>query len=264
VHDPLVVAFTVRRPWPSRSSLPATGTRADGVRWRIRLNHQHTAYCREHDPPHPDGPFPWWRPSSYLSHWRLAGRDYWWPPLLTVWHAEPGGRDSGEVCRHYTRTRQADGTYTTRRHRAWRWHVHHWQIQVHPWQAARRWLLTRCAWCGGPSRKHDPVNISRQQDAPRSPWRKGEPGLYHHGCDTVASAHETCHCDDPLTERGDYGRCALCGKYRPYRHTPSEADHILSALPPGSRLTDDLRARCEPAWQAARLAALTADPALDG
>lgn len=29
-----------------------------------------------------------------------------------------------------------------------RWHVHHWRIQVHPWQKLRRWLFERCSKCG--------------------------------------------------------------------------------------------------------------------
>lgn len=60
MHDPMVVAFEIPRPWPQRSPLPATGTHHDGVRWRIRLNHQHVSGC-ENDPPHKDGPFPWWK-----------------------------------------------------------------------------------------------------------------------------------------------------------------------------------------------------------
>jgi len=30
-----------------------------------------------------------------------------------------------------------------------RYHVHHWQIQFHPWQRLRRYLFERCAYCGG-------------------------------------------------------------------------------------------------------------------
>ena len=29
-----------------------------------------------------------------------------------------------------------------------RWHIHHWRIQVHPWQTLRRWLFERCSKCG--------------------------------------------------------------------------------------------------------------------
>lgn len=114
-----LVAFTIRRPWPKRASLPATGFRNDGVRWRIRLYHHHAPMCAE-DPPHKSGPFPWWRPSSYMSHWRLAGRDYYWPPLIVVWHRDPVGRYSPSC-----RTRRM------------RWHLHHWRIQCPPLQKWR-------------------------------------------------------------------------------------------------------------------------------
>lgn len=29
-----------------------------------------------------------------------------------------------------------------------RWHIHHWRLQVHPWQTLRRWLFERCTICG--------------------------------------------------------------------------------------------------------------------
>jgi len=39
-----------------------------------------------------------------------------------------------------------------RYHRPWwrhpRWHVHHWRLQVHPWQKFKRWAFERCADCG--------------------------------------------------------------------------------------------------------------------
>lgn len=29
-----------------------------------------------------------------------------------------------------------------------RWHVHHWRLQIHPWQQFKRWAFERCAGCG--------------------------------------------------------------------------------------------------------------------
>ena len=127
MHDPLVVAFEIRRPWPQRSTLPATGSRRDGVRWRIKLHHDHGSWCDDHCASRRD-PFPWWKPGSYMSHWRLAGRDWYWPPLITVWHKEPGGADSLSVCR--PRVQQPDGTWRFKGH--WRWHIFHvtWRAAV--------------------------------------------------------------------------------------------------------------------------------------
>jgi hypothetical protein len=132
VHDPYVVAFVIRRPWPRRAKMP--------------------------------------------------GRRLYWPMLITVWHREPGGHDSGEVCPHYRKTRLPDGTWKATILHGWQFHVHHWKVQVHPAQALRRWLLTRCAGCGGPSRRRHRVNVSCSWDGPRRRWWRGEPGLYHLEC----------------------------------------------------------------------------------
>jgi hypothetical protein len=236
MHDPLVVAFEIPRPWPQRSTLPAADKKS--VRWRIRLHHDHVpgpGGCQD-DPPHRDGAFPWWRPRSYSSFWRLAGRDFYWPPLITVWHREPGGHDALSVC--CNRVQRADGTwkFTGR----WRWHVHHWKIQVPPLQELRRRLLTRCAWCGGRSRKGDMVNFSHSWDGPRGRWWRGAPGLFHMDCSSIASAHAACLCERPVTEHDGYGRCARCEKFRAYK-VPEEQlarQRELAAIPDGARQAD--------------------------
>lgn len=232
MHDPLVVAFKIRRPWPQRSTLPAAG-RSD-VRWKIRLRHDCTPSCAD-DPPHPEGPFPWWRPSSYSAFVRLAGRDYYWPPVVTVWHREPGGRDALTMCRK--RRQRPDGTWKFSGW--WRIHVHHWHLQVHPLQQLRRSLLTRCAWCGGRDVKGDRVNFSHQWHRKREHWWQGERGLYHRDCSGIASAHHACVCEDPLLEHDDWGRCALCGKHRAYGETPERLARVreLAAIPEGARQT---------------------------
>lgn len=183
MHDPLTVAFEIRRPWPQRSTLPAAGK---GVRWRIRLHHEHwqdgpdSCGC-----PSPDrNPFPWWKPRSYSAFWRLAGRDYYWPPLIVVWHLEPGGHDALSVCRR----RYQDKAGNWHLSRGWRWHVAHWRLQFPPLQQLRRRLLTRCTACGGKSVKGHPVNVSRSWDRPHGRWWQGEDGLYHADCANLEAA----------------------------------------------------------------------------
>ncbi|MEU3255863.1 hypothetical protein, partial [Streptomyces sp. NPDC006997] len=171
MHDPLTVAFEIRRPWPERSTLPAAGDKA--ARWRIRLHHDCGTWCAD-DPPHREGSFPWWKPSSYSAFWRLGGRDYYFPSLITVWHREPHGRDGLTVCSK--RVQRRDGTW--RYTRGWRWHIHHYKLQFRTYQRLRRRLLTRCAWCGGRDRKGDAVNISHQWGGPRGRWWQGEQGLF--------------------------------------------------------------------------------------
>jgi hypothetical protein len=186
MHDPLVVAFEIRRPWPQRRN-PALGYR-------------------------------------------------YFPAMVVIWHREPHGHDSGEVCERSTR----------------RLHVHHWRIQVPPLQALRRRLLTRCAWCGGRSVKGDCVNLSHQWDGPRGHWWQGEPGLFHHDCSPVERAHSLCFCPDPLLSQDGYGQCQMCGGFRAWRQEPDEADRLLAALPEGGRITPDLRPAVEAAWAARR------------
>lgn len=76
-----------------------------------------------------------------------------------------------------------------RRERPWwrhpRWHVWHWKFQVHPWQAFRRWLLTRCALCGKPF-KFGESPVSHSWHTPPLRFLRGEFGLYHSGCSGVA------------------------------------------------------------------------------
>jgi hypothetical protein len=136
MHDPLTVAFEVYRPWPSRDAWKTELAARQGMRWKI------------------GGAF-----------WVVAGRGFYWPCFITVWHRDPSGYDDISC-----------------RGKRWRLHVHHWRIQIHPLQQLRRRLLTRCEVCGGRSVKGRPVNFSQQWDRPRSHWWQGERGLAHMEC----------------------------------------------------------------------------------
>ena len=233
MHDPLTVAFEMRRPWPERSPLPAAGDKA--ARWRIRLHHNCGTLCAN-DPPHRNGAFPWWKPSSYSAFWRLNGRDYYFPPVITVWHREPGGRDGLTECSR--RVQRRDGTW--RRTRGWRWHIHHWRFQLHPYQHLRRRLLTRCAWCGGRDRKGDAVNHSQQWHGERARWWQGEKGLFHSDCSAIKSAHSTCVCSRPVLDHDVYGKCARCDRFRPFGFTDANLARArdLQTIPHGGRRAD--------------------------
>lgn len=63
MHDPMVVAFEIRRPWPKISKI--SDARPRGIR----------------------GAF-----------WRFRNVELYWPGMLTIWHVEPDGRDAFEVC----------------------------------------------------------------------------------------------------------------------------------------------------------------------
>lgn len=209
MHDPLVVAFEIHAPW-LRRAIPVM----KGVRWR------------------------WGR---YVV---LAGRWYRWSSLITVWHREPGGHDSGSVCKLHEHRPDTGWRF----YWGWRFHVHHWRVQVHPWQRFRRWAFTRCAWCGGRSSKGDPVNVSHQWHGPRGPWWRGEPGLFHSDCSSVEHAHRMCLCTAPVLEHGTYGRCLVCDKQRAHGAEIDDAHRALAALPDGGRITPEVRAFLEPLW----------------
>lgn len=96
MHDPDVAILHIRRPWPSRSGVQPV----DGRRWEIGR-----------------------------AFWTVAGRTVWWPPVVTIWHHEPGGKDAGTVCKRWHR--RPDGTTPDR---SWRWHVRHWRVEFLPWR----------------------------------------------------------------------------------------------------------------------------------
>ncbi|MFD5089338.1 hypothetical protein ACFWMR_01960 [Amycolatopsis thailandensis] len=219
MHDPLVVAFEIRRPWPRRSPSYDDDRSRDGRRWRI----------------------------SRGAFWTLAGRGWYFPSIITVWHREPGGRDSGEVCKHYRHIERPDGR-TIKTTRTWRWHLHHWRIQILPLQTFRRWALTRCAWCGGRSRKGDRVDVSHQWDGRRGPWWRGELGLYHSGCSSVERAHMLCYCADPLFDHDGFGRCACCGGLRAWHQEPTDAHRMLRTLAKGQRIPAAMLPHLEKIW----------------
>lgn len=217
MHDPEVVAWEIRSPIPRRPRAPL---RKNPPRWKLR------------------GAFKY-----------VAGHELYFPSLLTVWHREPGGRDVGDVCPHWYR--DGDKLIHTQ---AWKWHVHHWRITCPPLQELRRWLLTRCQWCGGPSRRGDRVDVSYQWDVPKVPWWRGRHGLYHSDCTSVRDAHARCVCAFPELKNGDYGKCGRCGLFRAWRQNPviDEPTRILKQLPHGSRIPPELKPRLEMLWRTAR------------
>jgi hypothetical protein len=156
------------------------------------------------------------------AFWILAGRGLYFPSLITVWHRDPSGYDD-----------------TTCRGKWWRLHVHHWKIQIHPLQDLRRWLLTRCVWCGGRSIKGDRVNVSHSWDGPRGHWWQGEKSLFHADCSSIKTAHATCVCTRPVLEHDIYGRCARCGRTRAFGSTDEQLARAreLAAIPHGERNT---------------------------
>lgn len=222
MHDPIVVAWDIQRPWPRIRRKDWNGQK----RW-FQARYSWAKWYK-----------PW---SGWMKFWRVGPFELYWPGLITIWHNEPKGRDSGEVCKHHVRWQDEAGKWHSKPKRAWKYHVHHWSIQVHPWQHFRRWAFTRCEWCNGRSRKGDYVNCSKQWDRERGPWWRGESGLFHSDCSSISTAHATCLCRDSVWSNGDYGRCVTCGKFRAWKSADREADPseittpLLASIPEGQR-----------------------------
>lgn len=175
MHDPLVVAHEIPSPVPRRVRWKDAGQRTSpsyARRWGFaRMRRTNAENLGE-------TVYRWWRPKGWTLY--LATCAFGLGRLATIWHVEPGGRDSGDVCKHW-----ADG----KPKRAWKWHVHHWSIQIPALQEFRARLFDRCAECG---RKGRP-NISHGWDGPGVGWRKwrSRPGLYHYECSALVSHRQT-------------------------------------------------------------------------
>lgn len=139
MHDPMVVAHDVCLPipvrqWPSRQRW--------GIKRMRRSNEENLG----------EPVYPWWRPKGWEVS--VAGTRIGLYRLATIWHNEPRGADALSICKHGG---------------GWRWHVHHWSVQVHPWQAIRRWVFDRCRVCHrGFPYGYCPTTFS--WDPPKRPW----------------------------------------------------------------------------------------------
>lgn len=173
MHDPMVVAWDIKLPIPLRQKWLEEINKTE-ARWtlgrRLRTNPENLG----------KPVYPWWNLNGYRPV--VAGRIYNWYRFATVWHVEPDGRDSGTVCKHSIRWQDEDQKWHSKNAKSWKWHVHHWKIQIHFLQKLRRRLLTRCEYCGGRSTKTNPVNCTHHWDRKKTPWWRGELYLHHSGC----------------------------------------------------------------------------------
>lgn len=145
MHDPMTVAFEIRRPWPKVTR--TVPDRGNAKRWSF--------------------PFV-----------RVLGREFYFPALVTVWHVDPEKGGDADSCRRAWKERYGfDRSFWV-----YKLHVHHWSIQIAPLNAFRRRLLTRCAGCGKPF-PYNYAPIGYAWDRPRRSfwkrWTKGEEGLFH-------------------------------------------------------------------------------------
>lgn len=168
MHDSDVVAFEIRRPWPKRDK--THDAKPGKPRWKARYQ---WATWRK----------PW---NGWMAFWTVAGRGLYWPPMIVVWHREPGGHDSGEICKHHTRAgwNETKGVWIVKVSNRWRWHMHHWRIQVPFLGNIRRFFFERCIECG----RRYPwgyATFSHQWDEPRGKWFRITHRAYHYECSSL-------------------------------------------------------------------------------
>lgn len=148
MHDPDVVLFQIRRPWPT-------------VR---RLRYKATS-------------------GVSLPYVRYLGFEAYFPSVVTVWHSEPRGADSGTVCKDGRGLGSALSWKTLRftiRHRD------HVRLQVSPWQQLCRRIWTRCQECGEPFRRKQSVT-SHSWGNGGPGWRSPEQGVFHSKCSALVT-----------------------------------------------------------------------------
>lgn len=172
MHDPMVVAFDIRRPWPTRSY---TSDKDRERRWHWQRHGK------------------WWKPGSWSPFVTVRGQRWYFPSLVTIWHVEPNGRDSGEVCNHW----RTDRAGRRRRDDRWKWHVWHWKIQVATGQKIKRFLFERCIECG----RRYPwgyAPVSHQWDGPGGRWFRVGRLNYHHECSALVHQRRQRESDETL------------------------------------------------------------------
>lgn len=198
MHDPMTLAWTIRRPFPQIRK--RTMTHRPPFRWRS-------------------------------SHWYIGRWTFYWPSIIDCWHVEPKGHDSGEVCKHYLPAGEVSSwkVWLLPWYRAgkssehdpngasyvwdkrWKWtHWRHWSLRFIPYMTFNRWAFQRCEKCGGKSRRGHPVNVSHQWDGPRQRFGKSRPGLFHGDCSSIISLKRTIATDaEALAELFHLGRTLL-------------------------------------------------------
>lgn len=185
MHDPLTVAFDIRRPWPKYNN---TLKRWD---WPSVA----TIWHKDPERGGSDDSCDW-----FGRHRKLNKREE--AVAQAVWNMEPilDNRPfypDHPAHKEFQELRKAVHLWKRRsRLRIHpRWHVWHWEVQVHFIGDLKRWLFSKCCRCGkGFPWGYAVVTSSWDSTGPR--WFRGEKNVYHHDCDDhgkqgqAASANE--------------------------------------------------------------------------
>nr|AMP54236.1 hypothetical protein [uncultured bacterium]AMP54320.1 hypothetical protein [uncultured bacterium]AMP54354.1 hypothetical protein [uncultured bacterium]AMP54432.1 hypothetical protein [uncultured bacterium] len=143
------LAFSIRRPWPKRE--PAF-ERSEQPRWKLR------------------GTF-----------WTIAGRQWYWPSLIEIYHVEPHDFDTRTPCMS----------------RRWRLHFWHWRFQIIPVQSMKQFLFERCIECGkGYSWGY--ATFSHEWHEQKSRWFRVTRRAYHYECSLLVTLRHQSRLDEEI------------------------------------------------------------------
>jgi hypothetical protein len=82
------------------------------------------------------------------------------------------------------------GAFILRERRPWyrhpRWHIWHWDLQIHPLEHFKRWAFSRCADCGGRF-KWGRSGWTNSWNSEGPQWFRSEKDLHHNDCRNPAS-----------------------------------------------------------------------------
>jgi hypothetical protein len=188
MHSPEVLAFSIVNPWPTVHKQPIG---RNNPKWALPI--------RRRD----DGSF-------YITRFAYVnGMELYFSSLIDIWHMEPGGKDSGTVCKH--RITDKDGKFVKWSH-AWKWHVWHWKATPVFWYDFVRRYITKCSWCGKKSSKElGPVNHSNGRT------------VFHRDCST--EQHKAHHAHDPRA-------CYACSGKSSFDYNRDAVAKTLPAINP--------------------------------
>ena len=169
MHDPLTVAFEIKKPWGKVD--------IGGLKYREPIV---TVWHKDPEWRGDDDSCDWWgwhRPLSKreakLSEavQRLLdclGNPPYWPEG----QPEPATTFAGEALVEWRRR----GRFRL----PVRWHIWHWRIQVIPFLHFKRWAFSRCAGCDRRFKwGYAPTGT---WSGPGQRWFRNEPGTYHGDC----------------------------------------------------------------------------------
>lgn len=124
-------------------------------------------------------PLPSWRSwRRNRAHKRVSGKAYR-AAIVTVWHHEPDGHDSGRICKGM------GGSDLTLHNVRWAWtHRAHLWLQWPLWQSLCRRIWTRCAECGEPFRRGQ-ATFSHGWNGDGPGWKVRPAGVYHEKCSAL-------------------------------------------------------------------------------